>query len=217
MRGRIAVLVFFVLTALPAGVYTVLALSKQADPPNVLETSLGPTVFRIYYQEDPVCTGFLARIQGEPKGVTAGHCVLGSFSVKVNASYWVVTSTWRGISEGIGKDFAVFRGNVLSSYFKVFDIGDIEHSRLVFIDGFGYNGRRATVCHKVPDTYQRAKGEYFAVFECTVPIMPGMSGSPVIDTWTGKVVGVLTHRDENNQRLTYVSSFPGILELVGAK
>lgn len=208
----LVVLVLFFSSSVGAASYLIEAKGWYPDgkDPLGLEKS---RVFRVMDLSGPsfICSGFLLKSGEAYYGVTAGHCTKGYFAVKVYYWLYIVHLGFRAMSEGLGRDVALFASRSLPSYVEAYEVGEAKEGDRVFVDGFSGKGRRATNC--TVEHYSEEPDRYYKTLRCGMPLYFGMSGSPVVKD--GKVVGLITHLFADDFSHAIMTSFPEAFNLFG--
>ena len=158
-----------------------------------------------------LCTGFVIRLRGQIFGTTAGRCNRDGFMIVVLFwKDWVNTFAVY-ISDGPGRDIALFKKDYLDKYFRVWDVGKAKVGDSVSVVGFSNRGPTTARC-KV-DSESNQPDRFYKTVKCECLLHYEMMGSPVVKD--GKVAGVVTHLFRRTNNRAVFTSFPEAFSFLG--
>lgn len=188
----------FVVTACTTTPYEPELLDRKYDVYNQGVQGRMPSIIRLHDSEGRFfCTGFVI---DDNYALTAGHCVVNRFNMlksdlKIYNKYGYDTGVIaQPAGAGSRIDWGILRGD-----FSLFKKARIEtdqinyhENRAVLSCGFPY-GKNKIFC-----TSFRVSGTHFFSIKGKSHLYPGMSGGPVIDMETKKVIGINSYVTEDS-------------------
>ncbi len=183
-----------------------LGCSSLSQNPYVQESKL-PAIVRLSAlmsdgNEHFFCSG---TVISDKYIITAAHCIAGApydTEIIIKSSYGVKASVAKIRAQGMQLDYAILEGN-----FHMFQHMPVERSTMQIQESFehssevqscGYPGGGELVCKSFSD----ATPYVFMYSAAGVSMYPGMSGGPVIDMETGRLIGVNSAMTEHEALLT---------------